>query len=237
VQRYQSICGALLYAATHTRPDIAYAVVVLCRAMAQPTPALYDACLRVIHYLHHHRLVGLYYERSQAPVSGMADSDWATRHSTSGYVFWHCSAAISWLSKKQATVALSSCEAEIVAASEATKEALYLSRFLAELGFSADDPVALATDSRSAQDVAYNPEHMSRMKHVERRHFFVREKIESLEITVPFVRSADNCADLFTKPLSAKQFFTLRDRIMNVCHASSLLAASASALKHEGDYV
>ena len=75
------------------------------------------------------------------------------------------------------------------------------------------------------------------MKHVERRHFFVREQIESLEITVPFVRSADNCADLFTKPLPAKQFFTLRDRIMNVCRASSLLSASASASKHEGDYV
>ena len=65
VQRYQSICGTLLYAATHTRPDIAYAVGVLCRAMTKPTPALYDACLRVIYYLHSHRLVGLvYYERS-----------------------------------------------------------------------------------------------------------------------------------------------------------------------------
>ena len=84
----------------------------------------------------------------------MSDPDWATRHSTSGYVFSHCMAAISWSSKEQPTIALSSCEAEIVVSSEATKEALYVSRFLAELGFPSDAPVSLATDSQSAQDVS-----------------------------------------------------------------------------------
>ena len=100
-----------------------------------------------------------------------------------------------------ATVALSSCEAEIVAASEAAKEALYLKRFLEELGQPCDGSMSLGTDNQAARDLAYNPEHHSRTKHIERRHFFIRETVESLELTVPFVRSADNLADFFTKPL------------------------------------
>eukprot|EP00965_Chrysotila_dentata_P015562 515227-Pleurochrysis_carterae.AAC.1 len=85
-----------------------------------------DAALRVLYYLGGHANVGLRYQQS-APSStrlvGFSDSDWATRHSTTGYVFIYNRAAISWASKKQASVSLSSCEAEIVAASEATKEA------------------------------------------------------------------------------------------------------------------
>eukprot|EP00965_Chrysotila_dentata_P105403 3481050-Pleurochrysis_carterae.AAC.1 len=94
--------------------------------MGCPTPALLDAARRVLAYLYHHQEVGLRYELCPQPVHGHSDSDWATRHSTTGWVFFHGRAAISWSSKKQATVALSSCEAEIVAASEATKEAVYL---------------------------------------------------------------------------------------------------------------
>merc|ERR1712091_798875 len=98
--------------------------------MSRPTPSLYSAALRVVYYLHCHRELGLRYERSGSPLKGYSDSDWAVRRSTSGHVFLHCSAAISWSSKKQPTVALSSCQAEIVAASEAAKEGLYLRRFL-----------------------------------------------------------------------------------------------------------
>eukprot|EP00965_Chrysotila_dentata_P096931 3203607-Pleurochrysis_carterae.AAC.1 len=74
-------------------------------------------------YLSHHRSIGLRFEKSQQPFEGFSDSDWATRHSTSGYVFMYNQAAISWSSEKQPSVTLSSCEAEIIAASEATKEA------------------------------------------------------------------------------------------------------------------
>ena len=107
---------------------------------------------------------------------GYSDSDWATRHSTSGFVFQYCRAAVSWGCKKQATIALSSCEAEIVAASEAAKEGVYLKAFLSELGLAPSGPVPLAVDNQSAINVAYNPEHHARVKHIERRHFFVREK-------------------------------------------------------------
>ena len=110
-------------------------------------------------------------------------------------------AAISWSCKKQASVALSSCEAEIVAASEATKEATYLRRFLAELeGTEPQQPTSLAMDNQAGRDLAYNPQHHPRTKHIDRRHFFIREKVEDLTIVVPFVRTADNLADFFTKP-------------------------------------
>lgn len=71
------------------------------------------------------------------------------------------------------------------------------------------------TDNKAARDLAYNPEHHKRTKHVERRHFFIRDMVEKFELQVPFVNSADNLADFLTKPLPAKRFFSLRRRIMN----------------------
>lgn len=86
LRKYQSLVGGLLYAATNTRPDIAFSVGLLCRAMSKPTQELFDAALRVLSYLHRHRHIGLCYEASAAPLSGMTDADWAVKHSTSGYV-------------------------------------------------------------------------------------------------------------------------------------------------------
>ena len=123
---------------------------------------------------------------------------------------------MSWASKKQPTIALSSCEAEIISASDAAKELVYLRELLAELGRDVTAPSALALDNKAAIDLAYNPEHHQRTKHIERRHFFIREVVESGRIVVPFVASADNLADFFTKPLDWKQFCSLRDRIMNI---------------------
>ena len=185
--------------------------------MAFPTPALHRHAERVLCYLLATRHLGLRYTADQEDVHGFTDSDWGVERSTSGQVFQYCQAAISWGSKRQTSVALSSCEAEIVAASEASKEAVYLATFLEDkLGVRPrDEPVTLDCDNQGAIDVAYNPEHFNRMKHVQRRHFFVRELVEENRITVPYVRSAENIADLFTKPLAYAAFRPLRDRIMN----------------------
>ena len=218
LRRYQSLVGALIYASTNTRPDVTYAVGMLCRAMARPTPALFEAALRVLGYLYRTREIGLRYAADQRPLYGMSDSDWAEKHSTTGWVFMYNSAAISWASKKQESVALSSCEAELMAVSDASKEAVYLREFLTELGeLSADSPpLPLSVDNTAARDVAYNPEHHGRIKHIKRRHHFVRECIENMEISVPFVSTHENIADFFTKFLPGSQFFHIRDQIMNV---------------------
>ena len=76
-------------------------------------------------------------------------------------------------------------------------------------------PIEMGVDNQSAIAVSYNPEHLQRVKHMERRHFFVREMVEQGHIRVPFVGTADNLADFFTKPLPARQFLALRARIMN----------------------
>eukprot|EP00965_Chrysotila_dentata_P089162 2944299-Pleurochrysis_carterae.AAC.1 len=153
-----SLVGALLYCSTQTRPDVAYAVGMLCRAMSCPTALLLTSARRVLMYLYHHRDVCLRYATvDRDELRGYSDSDWATRHATSGYVFLYGQAAISsWASKKQPTVALSSCEAEIVAASEATKEAVYLRALFSELGVDCVQPTSLSMDNTSAIDLAYN---------------------------------------------------------------------------------
>ena len=87
VRKYQSLCGALLYSAVNTRPDIAYAVGMLCRSMARPTPELYEDALRVLYYLHYTADLGLRYQADERDLSGMSDSDWATRYSTTGWLF------------------------------------------------------------------------------------------------------------------------------------------------------
>ena len=220
LKRYQSLVGALLYCATNTRPDIAFAVGMLCRAMSCPTPCLLEAAERVLAYLIRNKHVGLRYAASEIPLHGMTDSDWATRHSTSGWVFMLSSAAISWGSKRQPSVALSSCEAEIIAASEAAKEALYLKRFAEELNMTDGNPLALHGDNQGSIDLAYNPEHHARTKHIDRLHFFIREAVENNEIVVPYVQTDSNLADFFTKPLPAKKFFPMRDKIMNVLHTA-----------------
>ena len=100
--------------------------------------------------------------------------------------------------------------------SEAAKEATYLRDFLGELGFGDEEPTPLGMDNQAGRDLAYNPQHHPRTKHIARRHFFIREKVEDHTLVVPFVRTVDNLADFFTKPLGAKTFFPMRDAIMNV---------------------
>ena len=120
-----------------------------------------------------------------------------------------------------------------MAASEAAKEAVYLNSFLKELGYASDGPATLKVDNQGAIDLAYNPEFHQKTKHIERRHFYVRELVEQMRLTVPYVATVDNLADFFTKPLSAKVFYPMRDAIMNVPHALREVP-SAQASGHGG---
>ena len=107
--------------------------------------------------------------------------------------------------RKQESIALSSCESEIVALSEATKDMVYFRKLISGLDSAVTDPSDLKTDNQGARALSYNPEHHDKTKHVERRHFFVRDMVEKFEINVPFVRTAENWADFFTKPLDKKR--------------------------------
>eukprot|EP00965_Chrysotila_dentata_P021875 724358-Pleurochrysis_carterae.AAC.1 len=154
--------------------------------MSCPKDELLAAAQQILRYLSHHRSLELRFEKTSRPVTGVFDSNWAMRHSTSGYVFIYKQAAISWSSKKQPCVALSSCESiKKCRASEAAKEAVYLRTLFEEsLGLPHHEPTSLPMDSKSAIDLAYNPEHHQRSKHTDHCHFFVRERVEEHDITI-----------------------------------------------------
>ena len=103
-----------------------------------------------------------------------------------------------------------------MAASEAAKEAVNLREFLRELGFGGKKPMQLYCYNQGAIDLAYNPEHHQKTKHIDRRHFYVRELVERGQLEVPYVKTAENLADFFTKPLAMKTFRAMRDRIMKM---------------------
>ena len=103
-----------------------------------------------------------------------------------------------------------------MAASKSAQEVIYVRQLLTELGFPPSGPTPQGCDNKAARDTAYNPENHERMKHVERRHLYIRECIERGEIVVPYVRTCDNLADFFTKCLAPAEFFPMRDKIMNV---------------------
>ena len=169
----------------------------------------------MLSYLARHRSVGITYSRTSGELDGYADASWEVKNSTSGWFTRWQGAALTWGSRKQKCIALSTCEAEIVALSEATKDVVYLRKFLTGLGFGPSAPTVLRTDSKAARDVAYNPEQHDKMKHVQRRHFFVRDMVEDFQLTVPHVATDDNASDFFTKPLyNAAKFFAFRAIIM-----------------------
>ena len=179
-----------------------------------------DAIDDVFVYLWQNPSIGLRFEkgeRADCNLHGFSDANWDVRFSTSGWVVFWQNAAIAWGSRQQKCVALSSCEAEIIALSEAAKDMVYFRKFVSGLDASAiTGPSELSTDNQGARDLSYNPEHHDKTKHVERRHFYIRDMVEKMELRVPLVSTVNNFADFFTKPLKAKAFFLLRNKIMNI---------------------
>ena len=217
VRPYQMRVGALMYACTGTRPDLAYAVHQHCRCMSRPTPELMAELDYVFSYLYDNMDLGIKFTPEDGILRGTADASWEVRASTSGWIiYWH-GAPLCWGSRKQKSISLSSCESEIIALSEAAKDVIHLRKFTRGLVPTiSSEPTILSTDNKAARDLSYNPEHHGRSKHIARRHFFIRDMVESQEIIVPLVNTQDNDADFFTKPLPPKRFKFLRRKVMNL---------------------
>ena len=217
VTPFQQRCGSYLYLVTSTRPDLAYPVTQLCRAMSCPTPELMVEFDRIAVYLHFNPDIGITYRVGPRPLEAFADASWETRFSTSGWVVLWQGAAISWGSRKQDCVALSSCEAEIIALSECSKDVIYYRKKLIGIDPSyVTAPTNTSTDNKGAHDLSYNPEFHARSKHIKRRHFYVRDMVEAHELVVPLVKTDVNPADFFTKPMPLDKFIKFRDFIMNI---------------------
>ena len=136
-------------------------------------------------------------------VKGYTDSDWETcvdtRRSTSGYIFLLGGAAVSWSSRRQKSVALSSCEAEYAAACEASREAVWERAFLEELGYEQEEPTEIFSDSQSAMQLMLNPVFHDKTKHIQGKMHYVRERAQDGVVIFSKVHTSLNIADPLTK--------------------------------------
>ena len=216
---YRNAVGCLMYLMVGTRPDLAAAVGVLSQFASNPCPTHWQALKRVFRYVQGTKTHGIEFQaKEQEGLQGYSDADWAgdvdTRRSTSGYAFMMNGGCISWRSKKQRTVALSSTEAEYMALTEAVQEAIWLKAFLCELGeMSLSDAVKIHEDNQGSIALAKNPECHKRTKHIDIRYHFVREKVEDGQVVLQYCPTKEMKADLMTKPISAVQFEGLRNKL------------------------
>jgi transposase InsO family protein len=204
---YISVVGSLMYLAVTTRPDIAYAAGVLARFNSNPGPAHWQAAKHVLRYLKGTMDYKIAYQPSDSPEPFITYSD--ADHggnpdngkSTGGYVVKIGSGAVSWSSKLQSLVALSTTEAEHISAVEAGKEILWMRQFMGELGYDVSGPSLLRMDNQSAIAVSKNPEHHGKMKHLSLRLFWIRDAVQEGLIGPVFVSTQNMAADIFTKAL------------------------------------
>ncbi|KAJ9530530.1 hypothetical protein QJQ45_012533 [Haematococcus lacustris] len=208
---YRELVGALLYASTCTRPDIALAVGQLTCFMQAPTAEHERAAHGVLRYLRRTAAQGLVYRgSSREGILGYCDSDFASDRvsyrSTTGYVFVLSAAAVSLRSKLQSTVAASTTEAEYQAAADATKEALFLRKLLHELQDGGGGPVPIRCDSQGAVALLKNPVESQRSKHIAVMHHMARERVWRGEVLFTYCPTADMVADALTKALPGQKF-------------------------------
>ncbi|KAK6163847.1 hypothetical protein DH2020_000711 [Rehmannia glutinosa] len=167
---YRSIVGSLIYL-TNTRPNIVYPVSLISRFMHEPSKLHFAVAKRILRYLRTRKFGIKYVKEKENELVGYTDSDWAgsldDRKSTSGYVFCLGSKIISWASKKQKTISLSSAEVEYIAATDAACEAVWLRRILSDVQQSQDDPTTILCDNMSAIAMTKNPVFHARSKHIE----------------------------------------------------------------------
>ena len=193
--KYRGLIGSLLYL-TASRPDIMFAVCLCARYQAYPKESHFKAAKRILKYLKGTSSVGLWYH-SHSPIHliGYSDSDFAgcklDRKSTSGTCHLLGSSLISWHSKKQACVALSTVEAEYIAAGSCCAQILWLKQQLADFGLKISK-VPLMCDNTSAINLTKNQIQHSRTKHIEIRYHFIRDHVSNGNCEVKFVET--NCS-------------------------------------------
>jgi len=215
---YRRVIGCLRYL-LHTRPDLSFAVGVASRFMEKPTVMHYKAVKQILRYLKGTIHFGLVYSRGGAEevITGFTDSDLAgdmdDRKSTSGMAFYINGSLVSWCSQKQKTVALSSCEAEFMAATAAACQALWLRSVLSELTGGEPGVVKLYVDNKSAIALMKNPVFHGRSKHIDTKYHFIRECIDEGQIAVQFVCTEEQRAYALTKALPAAKLAIMRHQL------------------------
>lgn len=208
---YRQAVGSLMFAAIVSRPDISYAVGEVSKFTENPKSCHVVALKRIFRYLNATSDYYIEYKKEDSVnLVGYTDADFArdidTRRSTTGYVFLANSSAITWRSHRQKTVALSTTEAECMAACEGAKEAIWLRQLLTDIGYPQTSPTILNVDNQGAIRLIGNPELHHSTKHIDIRLKFIRELKKNKTIDIIFVNTDMQYADIFTKPLTAQRF-------------------------------
>ena len=226
---YQSVIGSLMYAVTGTRPDLAHTVTLLSQFSSRPNEVHLQAAKRVLRYLRGTADWNLHYPKKADDTTlrllCYSDASFASnlddRRSFSGYVTKLGEATVSWSSKKQKSVAVSTTEAEYMAMSFASRHLIWLQRGLQQLrqhtsyGVATDNHEVdyLLGDNQGALELAKNHRINNRSKHIDTHYHFVREQLEAGTFDLLYVPTDDNLADIFTKSLPKPRHHELAEKI------------------------
>ncbi|GJT38694.1 ribonuclease H-like domain, reverse transcriptase, RNA-dependent DNA polymerase [Tanacetum coccineum] len=183
---YRSLIGCLRYL-LHTRPDLSYSVGLLSRFMQEPREQHMKAIRQVLRYVKGTKDHGITYKHNGGnKIHGYSDSSYGVNTTegkgTTGIIFYYGESPISWSTQKQATVALSSCESEFIAATAAATQALWLKRLLSKLTHTQEKKVIIQVDNKSAIALMKNLVFHGRSKHIDTKYHFIRECVERNDI-------------------------------------------------------
>lgn len=217
ISQYQSLIGSLMYAMLGSRPDIAFAVSMVSRFASNPTDEHLAAAKRILRYLKSTIDYELTYKGDLQALTGYSDADYAgdrdTRRSTGGFLFHVGSGIISWSSKRQSTVSLSSCESELKAETQAAKEAVWLHGWLKEILREKQVAVVINCDNQGAIALAKNDQFHAKTKHIDTQSKWVKEAVAAGTVELKYISTAEQLADGLTKPLARDPFQRFRRSI------------------------
>ena len=211
-EAYRKAVGSLVYLMSRTRPDIACAVRAVSEHLAAPTSVAWAALKRIFRYLKGTIDYGITYRASDVNMGmhGVSDADWGgcinTRRSVTGSLVYSGCNLLMWRSTKQHTTALSSTEAEYMALTDTLKEVLWLKQLLGELGFGQFGPVTIFEDNAGCIKLSKNPIILSRSKHIDIKHHFIRDHVELGTVKIVHKPGTEVVADALTKGLSREVF-------------------------------
>ncbi|WJX50151.1 hypothetical protein P8452_36497 [Trifolium repens] len=206
---YRGMIGSLLYL-TASRPDILYSVCLCARFQSDPREPHLTVVKRIFRYLKGTTNLGLLYKKSlDSKLVGFCDADYAgdkiERKSTSGNCQFIGENLISWASKRQTTIALSTAEAEYISAAKCCTQLLWMKYQLEDYNI-AESSIPLCCDNTAAIHLSKNPILHSRAKHIEIKHHFIRDHVQKGTIDIQFIDTEHQWADIFTKPLAIERF-------------------------------
>lgn len=200
----RKIIGCLMYAAMGTRPDLCFPVSMLSRYQGSANTELLCALKRVLRYVKYSLNYKLIY-KCEGVLEGYCDADWGgdlkDRKSTSGYLFLSFNCLVLWCSRKQASVSLSSTEAEYVSISMAASDAIWLIKLLSDFDIEIVFPTHIYSDNQSAI-INAKTDSIKRLKHVDIRYHFVKDLIKNKQISIHYIKTSEQPADILTKALS-----------------------------------